>query len=57
MIAWQDFLLRSDALHRKLDLKHLYTTALVARINNFNAEEIRTAARLSFPKAANNLNT
>jgi hypothetical protein len=57
MIAWQDFLLRSDALHRKLDLKHLYTTALVARINNFNAEEIRTAARLSFPKTANNLNT
>ena len=57
MIAWQDFLVRSGALHRKLDLKRLYTTALVARINNFTAEEIRTAARLSFPKAANNLNT
>jgi NitT/TauT family transport system substrate-binding protein len=57
MIAWQDFLLRSGVLHRKLDLERLYTTALVARINNFNAEEIRTAARASFPKAANDLNT
>ena len=57
MIAWQDFLLRSGTLHRELDLKRLYTTALVARINNFNAEEIRAAARLSFPKATNNLST
>jgi hypothetical protein len=57
MIAWQDFLLRSGTLHRELDLERLYTTALVARINNFNAEEIRAAARLSFPKATNNLST
>jgi NitT/TauT family transport system substrate-binding protein len=56
MIAWQDFLLCSGALHRKLDLKRLYTTALVARINNFNAEEIQTAARLSIPRAGNNVN-
>jgi NitT/TauT family transport system substrate-binding protein len=40
MIAWQDFLLRSGVLHRELDLKRLYTTALVAHINNFNAKEI-----------------
>jgi len=57
MIAWQDFLLRSGVLHRELDLKRLYTTALVTRINDFNAEEIRTAARLSFPNATNHLNT
>jgi NitT/TauT family transport system substrate-binding protein len=57
MIAWQDFLLRSGVLNHKLDLKRLYTTALVARINDFNAEEIRTAARLSSPGAANNLNS
>jgi hypothetical protein len=57
MIAWQDFLVRSGVLNRKLDLKRLYTTALVARINDFNAEEIQTAARLSIPRAAHNLNT
>jgi NitT/TauT family transport system substrate-binding protein len=57
MIAWQDFLLRSGVLHRKLDLKRLYTTALVPRINNFNTEEIRTTARLSFPKAPNDVNS
>jgi len=57
MIAWQDLLLRSGVLNRKLDLKRLYTTALVARINNFNAEEIQAAAGLSIPRAANNLNT
>jgi NitT/TauT family transport system substrate-binding protein len=45
MIAWQDFLFRSGVLHRELDLKHLYTTALVAGINDFNAEEVRTAAK------------
>lgn len=45
MIAWQDFLFRSGTIRRKLDLKRLYTTALVARANKFNAEEIRTAAR------------
>jgi NitT/TauT family transport system substrate-binding protein len=53
MIAWQDFLLRSGVLNRQLDLERLYTTALVACINDFNAEEIR----LSMPRAANNLNT
>ena len=53
MIAWQEFLLRSGVLHRKLDLKRLYTTALVARINNFNAEEILAAAHLSIPRTGN----
>jgi NitT/TauT family transport system substrate-binding protein len=53
MIAWQDFLLRSGVLHRKLDLKRLYTMALVARINNFNAEEILAAAHLSIPRTGN----
>jgi NitT/TauT family transport system substrate-binding protein len=54
MIAWQDFLLRSGTLDRELDLKRLYTTALVARVNKFNAEEVRTTAWAR--KAANSLN-
>jgi hypothetical protein len=57
MIAWHDFLIRSGTLRRELDLERLYSTALVARANEFNAEEVRSAARLPFRKVANKLNS
>jgi ABC-type nitrate/sulfonate/bicarbonate transport system substrate-binding protein len=47
MIAWQQFLVRSGAIPKELDLKRLYTTSLVARINEFDADEVRSRARLA----------
>jgi len=45
MAAWRDFLSRSGTLRREVDLKRLYTTELIDRINDFDTEKVRAAAR------------
>ena len=45
MIAWRDFLARSGSTSQPVDLKRLYTTALVDQVNAFDPEPVRTAAR------------
>ena len=40
MTAWQDFLLKSAIIPRELDLTKLYTTSLVAEVNDFDATGI-----------------
>ncbi len=45
MAAWHDFLRRSGALRDTLDLAQLFTSALVARANDFDPAPIRAAAR------------
>ena len=44
MVAWQQVLLRSATIPRELDLNQLYTTSLVARINEFDADAVRGKA-------------
>ncbi len=45
IVAWQDFLMASGAVHRRLDPKLFYTAAFVERFNAFDAEKVRAAAR------------
>lgn len=44
MTAWREFLLKSGTIPRELDLTKLYTTSLVAGVNNFDAAGIRRTA-------------
>ncbi len=44
MTAWQNFLLKSGIIPRELDLAKLYTTSLVAGVNDFDATGIRRSA-------------
>jgi len=52
MAAWKEFLIRSGTLRQAFDLKRLYTIALADRANEFDAEEVRAAARLPLSQAA-----
>lgn len=45
MAAWHEFLLRSGSIRQAVDLAQLYTTDLVERINDFDSEPVRAAAR------------
>lgn len=45
MAAWQAFLHDAGSIRRPVDLERLYTTALIARANDFDPEPIRAAAR------------
>jgi NitT/TauT family transport system substrate-binding protein len=45
IVAWQDFLINSGAVHRRRDPQSFYTAAFVDRFNAFDAAEIRAAAR------------
>jgi NitT/TauT family transport system substrate-binding protein len=46
MRAWQKLLLAAGSIRHEVDLDHLYTTALIDRINAFDAERVRVAARV-----------
>ena len=49
MAAWRAFLSHAGSIRRPVDLARLYTTALVERANDFDAEPIRAAARRAEP--------
>jgi NitT/TauT family transport system substrate-binding protein len=44
MIAWQQFLVKSGTIPHELDLTKLYTTSLVARVNEFDSAKTRDFA-------------
>jgi len=45
IVAWQDFLINSGALHRPVDPASVYTSQFLGRFNDFDAEAIRAQAR------------
>jgi NitT/TauT family transport system substrate-binding protein len=45
IVAWQDFLLASGAIHRRLPAATYYNASLVDRFNDFDAEAVLAMAR------------
>ena len=45
MVAWQNFLLASGAIRRRLDPAIYFNASFVDRINEFDAGEVRVRAR------------
>jgi ABC-type nitrate/sulfonate/bicarbonate transport system substrate-binding protein len=50
MDAWHGFLCQAGSIRRPVDLPRLYTTALVAHANDFDAEPVRATARRAEPE-------
>jgi hypothetical protein len=49
MVAWQNFLLASGAIRRRLDPAIYFNASFVDRINEFGAGEVRARARAFRP--------
>lgn len=47
--AWQDFLIKSGAIHHRVDPEVFYTAEFVGRFNDFDADSVRAQARMFRP--------